>query len=411
MKRKDFIKLLAAAPLTLSAMNLPEFNKLVSQLPKQGKKLPVLFTSHGNPMDIPMSREQRPFWNTLFKLGKDLQTHYEVKAVVVVSAHWCTKGTYVNMSGEQKQIYDYYGFPKEYYEVKYQAKGAPEMAHEIKKLIPTITETNEWGLDHGAWPMLMHLFPEGNVPVFQLSIDYHAKPEYHYNLGKQLKSLREKGVLIIGSGSLIHNLQLAGKTILEHTLACFLDHAQLRAVVVSLAVDDPYWPGLECVQDPRIHRADGGAERADSVLSGLQRLSELGAQANDWVLVHDAARPNLARSDLDLLLAELAHDPVGGLLAVPARDTLKRAGADGRVQNTVDRSTIWQAFTPQMFRLGELQRALADALLAGVAITDEASAMEWAGQSPRLIEGRSDNLKVTRPEDLLSLNRLWQGRS
>jgi 2-C-methyl-D-erythritol 4-phosphate cytidylyltransferase len=206
-------------------------------------------------------------------------------------------------------------------------------------------------------------------------------------------------------------LQLAGKTILEHTLACFLDHAQLRAVVVSLAVDDPYWPGLECVQDPRIHRADGGAERADSVLSGLQRLSELGAQANDWVLVHDAARPNLARSDLDLLLAELAHDPVGGLLAVPARDTLKRAGADGRVQNTVDRSTIWQAFTPQMFRLGELQRALADALLAGVAITDEASAMEWAGQSPRLIEGRSDNLKVTRPEDLLSLNRLWQGRS
>lgn len=211
MKRKDFIKLLAAAPLTLSAMNLPEFNKLVSQLPKQGKKLPVLFTSHGNPMDIPMSREQRPFWNTLFKLGKDLQAHYEVKAVVVVSAHWCTKGTYVNMSGEQKQIYDYYGFPKEYYEVKYQAKGAPEMAHEIKKLIPTITETNEWGLDHGAWPMLMHLFPEGKVPVFQLSIDYHAKPEYHYNLGKQLKSLREKGVLIIGSGSLIHNLQLAGK--------------------------------------------------------------------------------------------------------------------------------------------------------------------------------------------------------
>lgn len=206
-------------------------------------------------------------------------------------------------------------------------------------------------------------------------------------------------------------LQLAGKSILEHTLACFLDHPQLLAVVVSLAVDDPYWPGLECAQDPRIHRADGGAERSDSVLGGLLRLSELGAQAHDWVLVHDAARPNLARSDLDLLLAELAHDPVGGLLAVPARDTLKRAGADGRVQNTVDRSTIWQAFTPQMFRLGELQRALADALLAGVAITDEASAMEWAGQSPRLIEGRSDNLKVTRPEDLLSLNRLWQGRS
>ncbi|WP_296128167.1 2-C-methyl-D-erythritol 4-phosphate cytidylyltransferase [Pseudomonas sp. Ga0074129] len=206
-------------------------------------------------------------------------------------------------------------------------------------------------------------------------------------------------------------LPLAGKSIIEHTLARFLEHPQLRAVVVSLAADDPYWPSLSCARDPRIQRADGGAERADSVLSGLLRLSELGAQAQDWVLVHDAARPNLARSDLDLLLGELAHDPVGGLLAVPARDTLKRAGADGRVQSTVDRSTIWQAFTPQMFRLGELQRALADALLAGVAITDEASAMEWAGQSPRLIEGRSDNLKVTRPEDLLSLNRLWQGRS
>lgn len=206
-------------------------------------------------------------------------------------------------------------------------------------------------------------------------------------------------------------LPLAGKSIIEHTLACFLEHPRLRAVVVSLAADDPYWPSLNCARDPRIQRAEGGAERADSVLSGLLRLSELGAQAQDWVLVHDAARPNLARSDLDLLLGALAQDPVGGLLAVPARDTLKRAGSDGRVQSTVDRSTIWQAFTPQMFRLGELQRALADALLAGVAITDEASAMEWAGQSPRLIEGRSDNLKVTRPEDLLSLNRLWQGRS
>ncbi|HLA29504.1 MAG TPA: 2-C-methyl-D-erythritol 4-phosphate cytidylyltransferase [Pseudomonas sp.] len=203
-------------------------------------------------------------------------------------------------------------------------------------------------------------------------------------------------------------LELAGKTIIEHSLACFLDHPQLLGVVVSLAADDPYWPNLACARDPRIQRAEGGRERADSVLGGLLRLSELGAQERDWVLVHDAARPNLARSDLDLLLAELADDPVGGLLAVPARDTLKRAGTDGRVLATVDRAPIWQAYTPQMFRLAELQRALADALLAGVAITDEASAMEWAGQAPRLIEGRADNLKVTRPEDLQSLARLWR---
>lgn len=203
-------------------------------------------------------------------------------------------------------------------------------------------------------------------------------------------------------------LEVAGKTIIEHSLACFLDHPQLLGIVVSLAADDPYWPHLACATEPRLQRAEGGRERADSVLNGLLRLSELGARDEDWVLVHDAARPNLARSDLDLLLAELAGDAVGGLLAVPARDTLKRAGPDGRVRETVDRSTIWQAYTPQMFRLGELQRALADALLAGVATTDEASAMEWAGHAPRLIEGRADNLKVTRPEDLLGLRRLWR---
>lgn len=205
-------------------------------------------------------------------------------------------------------------------------------------------------------------------------------------------------------------LELAGKTILEHTLACFLDHPQLQGVVVSLALDDPYWPTLACAHDSRIARAEGGRERADSVLNGLQRLTELGAQERDWVLVHDAARPNLARQDLDNLLAELADDPVGGLLAVPVRDTLKRAGSDGRVLQTVDRSLIWQAYTPQMFRLGLLHRALAEALAAEVAITDEASAVEWLGQAPRLVEGRADNLKVTRPEDLDWLRQRWAER-
>src|SRR5690606_38021511 len=195
-------------------------------------------------------------------------------------------------------------------------------------------------------------------------------------------------------------LTLAGRTILEHTLACFLDHPGLKGVVVSLAEDDPFWPHLSCSRDPRIHRAPGGSERADSVFNALLCLVELGASEDDWVLVHDAARPNLARSDLDNLLAVLADDPVGGLLAVPARDTLKRAGPDGRVRETVDRSVIWQAYTPQMFRLAPLQHALADARVAGVAVTDEASAMEWAGLAPHLVEGRADNLKVTRPEDL-----------
>lgn len=202
-------------------------------------------------------------------------------------------------------------------------------------------------------------------------------------------------------------LQIAGRCILEHTLYCFLDHPGLLGAVVCVAVDDPYWPQLQVANDARIRRAPGGRERADSVLAGLQALLAEGARAGDWVLVHDAARPNLAREDLERLLDSLADDPVGGLLAVPARDTLKRAASDGRVAETVDRSVIWQAYTPQMFRLGALHEALTQALEECVAVTDEASAMEWAGQSPRLIEGRADNLKVTRPEDLHYLQCTW----
>ncbi len=190
-------------------------------LPRQGKRMPVLFTSHGNPMDIPLSNEQRPFWQTLYELGKDLQKSYDVKAALVFSAHWLTQGTFVNICSEQKQIYDYYGFPEEYYKVYYHAKGSPEIAHEVKRIIPYVNETTDWGLDHGAWPMLMHLFPKGDIPVFQVSIDYHAKPDYHYELGRQLKSLREKGVLIIGSGSVIHNLQLASQKFRNNDMTPF----------------------------------------------------------------------------------------------------------------------------------------------------------------------------------------------
>ncbi|VXC69843.1 4-diphosphocytidyl-2C-methyl-D-erythritol synthase [Pseudomonas sp. 8Z] len=206
-------------------------------------------------------------------------------------------------------------------------------------------------------------------------------------------------------------LEVAGRCILEHSLDCFLDHPDLLGVVVCLAEDDPFWPALASAANPLIHRANGGRERADSVLAGLQALQQAGADEADWVLVHDAARPNLARSDLDCLLDVLATDPVGGLLAVPARDTLKQADAAGRVVQTVDRAVIWQAYTPQMFRLGALRQALGDALAVGAAITDEASAIEWAGLAPRLVEGRADNLKVTRPEDLQWLRLAWAGRS
>ncbi|HYF03621.1 MAG TPA: class III extradiol ring-cleavage dioxygenase [Patescibacteria group bacterium] len=206
MDRSEFLKMMAA----FSAMGpLSSFKLFTDTLPVQSKKMPVLFTSHGSPMDIPVSREERNFWKALYELGKQLQNKYEIKAALVVSAHWCSTGTYVNVAPKQEQIYDYYGFPEEYYKVKYQAHGAPDIAREVTKIVPSIKQTTDWGLDHGSWPMLMHLFPDANVPVFQMSIDYHAKPEYHFELGRQLKSLREKGVLIIGSGALIHNLKLA----------------------------------------------------------------------------------------------------------------------------------------------------------------------------------------------------------
>ena len=200
-------------------------------------------------------------------------------------------------------------------------------------------------------------------------------------------------------------LPLDGRTLIEHTLDCFLGQPGLLGLVVCLSADDGWWPQLACATDSRITRAEGGQERADSVLNGLHALTALGAAEQDWVLVHDAARPNLAQSDLRTLLATLQDDPVGGLLAVPVRDTLKLAGPDGRVSATPDRSLFWQAYTPQMFRLGALRDALGNALAAGATITDEASAMEWAGQAPRLVEGRADNIKVTRPEDLEFLRR------
>lgn len=211
-------------------------------------------------------------------------------------------------------------------------------------------------------------------------------------VGSRMRADRPKQYLLVGD-----------KTIIEHTLSCFLGHPDLLGVVVSLSAEDPYWPNLPCSADSRIRRAEGGRERADSVLNALLLLEQTGAASQDWVLVHDAARPNLTQEDLNRLLCSLAQDEVGGLLAVPARDTLKRASPDGRVAETVDRSVIWQAYTPQMFRLSTLRKALQAALSQGLSVTDDASAMELAGYAPKLVEGRADNLKITRPEDLLWL--------
>jgi 2-C-methyl-D-erythritol 4-phosphate cytidylyltransferase len=189
---------------------------------------------------------------------------------------------------------------------------------------------------------------------------------------------------------------LCGRTVIEWALAPFLTDPRCAGAVVALAQDDPYWATLA---PAAVLVAEGGQERCHSVRNGLTALADR-ANREDWVLVHDAARPCLSRADLDRLLAGLAEHPVGGLLATPAADTLKRADASGEVQQTVDRAGLWRALTPQMFRYGRLCEALDRAHAAGRIPTDEAQAIEWLGDRPRLVEGAAANLKITSAADL-----------
>jgi 4,5-DOPA dioxygenase extradiol len=177
---------------------------MISHLQKSNYKMPSLFIGHGSPMN---AIEENEFTKTLLNLNNEL---LKPKAILVISAHWLTTGTFVNASPNPKMIYDMYGFPDELYRVQYPAPGSPEFANEVRNLIKNVdVKTDyEWGFDHGNWSILKWLFPNADVPVFQMSIDYHKPMKYHYELAQELKSLREKGVLIIGSGNLTHNLRM-----------------------------------------------------------------------------------------------------------------------------------------------------------------------------------------------------------
>ena len=192
-------------------------------------------------------------------------------------------------------------------------------------------------------------------------------------------------------------LALAGKTVIEHTLERLLSSGSFQAVAVAISAEDPYWPQLAIAKHPQIITAPGGKERADSVLSALKSLPA-SAQDQDWVLVHDAARPCLTTSDIHQLIAQLKTDAVGGILALASHDTLKQVTGES-ITASVDRKQIWRALTPQMFRIGMLRDAL-QAAEGNPAITDEASALELQGFQPKIVEGRPDNIKITRPEDL-----------
>lgn len=201
MNRKTFLKSLVILPLTAAAMKLNELNKMREPLGKTSK-MPVLFLGHGSPMN---AIEENEFVTGFRSIVKEIP---KPNAILCVSAHWETKGTFVTAMQNPPTIHDFGGFPKELFAVQYPAPGSPDLAKQTKSLISK-TEVgldDKWGLDHGAWSVIKHLYPNADIPVIQMSIDYSQTPQYHYELAQQIKSLREKGVLIIGSGNIVHNL-------------------------------------------------------------------------------------------------------------------------------------------------------------------------------------------------------------
>lgn len=204
-------------------------------------------------------------------------------------------------------------------------------------------------------------------------------------------------------------LPLAGKTVIEHTLCVLDQHPAVSGIVLVLAPGDRHWPTLAFEGRVPLVTVDGGEERSESVLRGLWRLREL-TGPRSWTLVHDAARPCLRTKDLDALVTALSDHPVGGLLGVPLTDTLKRLDAQGDVIETLQRSGVWRALTPQMFRLDELTAAMEQAAERRIEVTDEASAMELAGYVPHMVEGSADNIKVTTLRDLALAERLLNPR-
>ncbi|MCB9316959.1 MAG: 4,5-DOPA dioxygenase extradiol [Lewinellaceae bacterium] len=203
MNRKQFLKILAALPITGAAMKLSSLAKMTEPL-KNTERMPVLFLGHGSPMN---AIEENEFVSGFRQVGSELPTP---TAVLCISAHWETQGTFVTAMEHPRTIHDFGGFPKALFDVQYPAPGSPEIARETKELVQTTTVglDENWGLDHGAWSVIKHLYPKADIPVIQLSLDRTKSAQYHYELAKELAALRKKGVLIIGSGNMVHNLRL-----------------------------------------------------------------------------------------------------------------------------------------------------------------------------------------------------------
>jgi 2-C-methyl-D-erythritol 4-phosphate cytidylyltransferase len=201
-------------------------------------------------------------------------------------------------------------------------------------------------------------------------------------------------------------LPLAGKTVIENTMERLLALPNIAGIYLVLNASDTHWDELPLAKNNRIHRVDGGAERCDSVLNALKHMQKI-ALPDDWVLVHDAARPCIHARSILQLVDQVKDHAVGGILGVPVSDTLKQVD-NSVIHSTADRRFLWQAQTPQMFRVGLLSNCLQRALSEGKVITDESSALESYGYQPLMVQGRSDNIKITRPEDLAIAAMLLQ---
>lgn len=204
MDRLDFLKTLGLLPLSAAAMKLEKLNSLLSEAPSDDR-MPILFLGHGNPMYAIQENDfTRTFKSEAGKIEKP-------RAIICISAHWETAGTFVTAMPKPTTIHDFGGFPQALFDVQYPASGDPLLAEQTAALVKqtAIKLDHEWGLDHGTWSVLRHLYPNADIPVLQLSLDYRKDPAWHYALAKELSSLRRKGVLIIGSGNIVHNLSLA----------------------------------------------------------------------------------------------------------------------------------------------------------------------------------------------------------
>ncbi len=229
MDRKKFLLSLATLPLVGAAMKLNDLSRITEPF-KPTPRMPVLFLGHGSPMS---AIEENEFVQGFRKVGQEVPLP---QAILVVSAHWETRGTQVTAMEQPRTIHDFGGFPKALFDVQYPAPGSPELAAETQRLVTSATVglDHGWGLDHGAWSVVKHLYPNADVPVIQMSIDYTMKPEQHYALAKEIGALRDKGVLIIGSGNMVHNLGMVAWDKLNESYA--FDWAQQASDTMKKAI-------------------------------------------------------------------------------------------------------------------------------------------------------------------------------